>query len=364
MDDADRFKLKEIVDELGKYKGRHTELISVYVPAGYNLNLINTQLETEKGTASNIKSKNTRKNVLDALERILRNFKLYKGTPEKGIAIFCGNIAAQEGVQDIKLWAIEPPFPLKVKVYRCDQEFLLDPIKEMLEATEVYGLIVIERKEATLGLLEGKMIKILKKMTSGVPGKVRAGGQSAARFSRITESLAKEFYKRVAESAKIEFFEMKKLKGILLGGPGPTKEDFLKEGELPTALKEKVIAIKDIGYADEFGLQMLVEASTDVLSQQEITKEKQLLQSFFLMLATKKEKVSYGFEEVKKALEVGAAEKIIISSVLKKEQINELIELAKNTGASLEMVSDETGEGLEFKNLGGVGAFLRFQFQF
>ena len=78
----------------------------------------------------------------------------------------------------------------------------------------------------------------------------------------------------------------------------------------------------------------------------------------------KKIEVSVPVEEVKKALEVGAAEKIIISSVLKKEQINELIELAKNTGASLEMVSDETGEGLEFKNLGGVGAFLRFQFQF
>jgi len=365
MDDADKFKLREVIEDLEKYKGRHTELISVYVPAGYNLNLIATQIDAEKGTAANIKSKNTRNSVVDALERISRNFKLYKQTPPNGLAVFCGNISQQEGVEDIKLWVIEPPFELKIKVYRCDQQFLLDPLKDLLEATEAYGLIIIERKEATIGLLEGKNIQVLKKLTSGVPGKVKAGGQSAMRFSRITESMAKEFYRRVAESAKHEFFEMKKLKGILLGGPGPTKEDFLKEGDLPTALKEKVLAIKDIGYyPDEFGLQMLVEASNDVLSQQEIIKEKELLQSFFLQLATKKDKASYGFDEVKQALEVGAAEKVIISLKLDKARINEIIDLAKNTGASVEMVSDETGEGMEFKNIGGVGAFLRFQFKF
>ncbi len=33
-------------------------------------------------------------------------------------------------------------------------------MNEMLKVSEVYGLVVIDRKEATLGLLEGKNIKV------------------------------------------------------------------------------------------------------------------------------------------------------------------------------------------------------------
>ena len=72
-----------------------------------------------------------------------------------------------------------------------------------------------------------------------MPGKIKAGGQSAARFERITEGLAKEFFKRVAENMKEIFFNMPRLKGILVGGPIPTKEEFLELGELVTKLKEK-----------------------------------------------------------------------------------------------------------------------------
>ena len=81
----------------------------------------------------------------------------------------------------------------------------------MLEVSELYGLLVIDRKEATIGLLEGKRIDVLQKMTSGIPSKVRAGGQSSQRFHRITEGLTKEFYKRIADEMKKVFFNMKKL---------------------------------------------------------------------------------------------------------------------------------------------------------
>lgn len=61
--------LKKLIKELGGIRGRHTELVSVYVPAGYSLVDVSNQLFQEKGTASNIKSKTTRKNVLTALEK-------------------------------------------------------------------------------------------------------------------------------------------------------------------------------------------------------------------------------------------------------------------------------------------------------
>lgn len=360
MDEQERMHLGNTIEELGKYRGRHTELVTVYVPSGYNLNLIVKQIDSEKSTASNIKSKNTRKAVLDSLERISRQLKLYKATPKNGLAIFSGNISEQEGQEQIEIWAIEPPLPLKTKLYRCDQVFVLEPLKEMLEIKEVYGLIVVERKEAAIGVLEGKNIRVLQKLTSNVPGKFKTGGQSSLRFSRIREQMAREFFRRLAEDVKKHFFDMKKLKGILLGGPGPTKEDFLKEGELVTALREKIIAIKDIGYADEFGLKLLVEASADVLSEQAFTIERSLLERFFTLLATQYKKVAYGKNEVKKALEMGAAEEILISTKVKKEEIKEFEELAKNTSTIVHFISDDIQQGVQFKNLGGFGAVLRF----
>lgn len=363
MEESERLKLESAIKELESYRGRHTELVTVYVSAGANLNLVSKQIESEKSTAVNIKSKNTRKNVMDALEKISRHLKLYRETPVHGLALFSGNISKTEGQPHIELWAIEPPLDLRVKFYRCDQEFVLTPLKEMVQAEDVFGLIVIDRNEATLGLLEGKNIKVLRRQTSGIPGKFRAGGQSSQRFERGIEGMAKAFYRRVAEAAKGLFFDMPKLKGILIGGPVPTKEKFLDEGELPTALKEKVIAMKDLGDATETGLHDLVELSKDVLEKQAIIQEKEILKKFFTMLAKQPEKVTYGFEETKNAIQLGAAEQVILSTELEKEKMKEMEELAGTTSADIKLVSVETEEGVQFKNLGGIGSILRFQIE-
>ncbi|MEW6063560.1 MAG: LAGLIDADG family homing endonuclease [Nanoarchaeota archaeon] len=177
MNTKQRYQIRKFVNELAKIRGRHTELVSVYIPAGYDMNKIIQHLQQEQGTAENIKDKTTRMHVIDSLERMVRHLRLYKRTPENGLAIFAGNIAAQEGKSDIKVWSVEPPQELKFRSYRCDQTFMLDPLREMLEVREVYGLIVLDNREANIALLKGTFIEEVADMTSGVPGKARAGGQ-------------------------------------------------------------------------------------------------------------------------------------------------------------------------------------------
>ena len=357
-----REELFELVEELEKIRGRHTELVTVYVPSGANLNVVANQIEAEKSTARNIKSKTTQKNVIEALERITRQLRVFsQQTPENGLVVFSGNISNVEGKEDMRIWAIEPPEKLSARLYRCDQIFILEPLKEMLEVKELYGLFVIERKEATIGLLEGKKIKVLQHVESGVPGKVRVGGQSSQRYHRITEGKAKDFYRECADLLKKHFFEMKNLKGILIGGPVPTKDEFLKEGLLVTALKEKIIGMKDIGYADEHGIELHVEASSDLLKEQEITKEKALLERFFNMLGKEKGKTAYGLDNVKKALDMAAVDTLLLSRKLDKKTIKELEQKAGETGVSkIEYVSIDTEEGQQFWNLSGIGAILRY----
>lgn len=357
-------ELEEKIVELESVRGRHTQLVTVMIPAGFNVNQVTRQLEAEKSTAANIKSKQTRSAVTDALDAIIRTLKGIKQTPPNGLALFSGNISEQEGVQDIKLWVIEPPKPLNVRMYRCDQEFVTQPLKEMLETEEVYGLLAIDRQEATIGLLEGKRIKVLTNLTSGVPGKVRAGGQSSQRFHRITEGLAKEFFRRVAEEMKKLFFDMPRLKGILVGGPIPTKEEFLEEGQLVTKLKEKVIAIKDIGYVDEHGLELLVEASQEDIQEQELIKEKKAVEKFLETLGKTPEKAAYGEERVNLALDRGAVDKLFLSKDLEKNKAIMLEEKAVNIGSEIIIVSKDTVEGQQFYNITkGIGAILRFQIE-
>jgi len=354
-------ELEELLEELENIKARATELITVYIPMGQNIYTVADQLEAEKSTAKNIKSTGTRKNVSNALDKITRTLKDYKKTPENGLAIFCGNVSPTESQEDLQIWAIETPMPLKVRMYRCDKEFILDPLKEMLAVKEVFGLLVMDRKEATIGLLEGKRIEVIQKMTSGVPSKVRAGGQSSQRFHRITEGLTKEFYKRIAEEMKKVFFEMPKLKGIIIGGPVPTKDEFIDGEYLPTKLREIILARKDIGDSDESGLNELVEKSKDVLSNQEIVREKKILEKFFERLGTRGEMAIYKEEEIRKAIEYGAVDMIIISKSFDKKKIKEFKNLAESISAEFEIVSTDTAEGDQFAKLSGIGAILRFK---
>jgi len=180
-----KHELKKFIKELERHKGRHTELVSVYIPQGYDIIKIINHLDQEKGTATNIKSASTRKNVIDSLERMIQHLRLYKKTPENGLAVFAGNVAEREGQQDFKVWSIEPPIPLKTRIYRCDKEFVLDLLRDMLEIKEVYGLVIVDRRDANIAYLKGKAIIPILKTHSEVPGKTKAGGQCLVKDSLI-----------------------------------------------------------------------------------------------------------------------------------------------------------------------------------
>ncbi len=356
-----KHKLKKFVDELNKYRGRHTELVSVYVPAGYDMNKVINHLQQEQGTATNIKSATTRKNVIAALEKMIQHLRVVGKTPENGLAVFSGNIAEREGQQDMQVWSVEPPVPLKTRIYRCDKTFVLEPLDRMLEHKEVYGLVVMDRRDAMLAFLKGKSIIPLMKTHSEVPGKFKAGGQSAQRFERIVEGAAKQHYKKVAEKMKSQFFGRKELKGIIIGGPGPTKYDFVEGNFLTAELKNKIIAVKDLSYTGDFGLQELLEKSQDVLAKEEVSGEKKIMGRFFELLAKKPKMVSYGHSEVMRLLKMGAVEVLLLSEDSDDQTIDEFEIEAEKVSSEVRLISTETREGVQLKEMGKIAAILRYE---
>lgn len=361
---TEKLKLKKLIKELQQYRGRHTELITVYFPPGTDLAKAISTLGDEQGTATNIKDKNTSKAVISALERMIRTLKTFDKLPEHGIAIFSGNVSDRDNVDNYQVFWIEPPEPVPLKLYRCEQRFITAPLEEMQATETTYGLIAIDKGEATVGLLIGSTIKVIKNMNSTVPGKFKAGGQSAQRFARIREGAAVEFYKRVADVMVNEFTYMKELKGIIVGGPGTTKNNFIDGNYMNEEIKKKIIGIKDITYTNAFGLKELVDRSEDILSEDEIMMEKRVLREFLEKLGKQTNNVAYGLENTKKALEMGAVNKlIIIDETVDDDQLEDLSRLAEQTKAEFHLVTDRTPEGVQFKGLTGIGGILRFPIQ-
>ncbi|PIN76005.1 peptide chain release factor 1 [Candidatus Woesearchaeota archaeon CG10_big_fil_rev_8_21_14_0_10_37_12] len=355
-----RYHLKKFIKELDSHSARHTEFVTVYVPAGYDIIKIIQHLAQEQGTATNIKSASTQKNVISALERMIQHLRLFKQTPPNGLAVFAGNVASFEGKSDVRVWSIEPPIPINTRIYRCDKNFQIELLQEMLNVKEAFGLIVIDARDAHIALLKGKAILPLIATHSHVPGKMRAGGQSSVRFARNREIAVNEHFKKVAEYVKEQFLNMEGLKGILLGGPGPTKYQFFDSGHITTEVKKKIIAIKDLSYTGDFGLEELLEKSQDTLAKEDIAEEKKLVSKFLEMLAREPNKVAYGQANVRKALDMGAIDKLLLSESLDESLIDEFESLAKNFSTETILISTETREGAQLRDIGKIGAILRY----
>ena len=227
LSERQKYDLKRKIEELKQCKGKHTELISLYVPPSKQISDVSSYLKNEQSQSQNIKSKTTKKNVLSAIESILSRLKYFKQPPENGVVFFVGHKSIGSDQTEMVAYIVEPPLPISTYLYRCDSLFYVEPLEDMLKEREIYGLFLIDRRECTIGVLRGNRTELLKYMTSQVPGKHGRGGQSQRRFERLTEIAAHEWFVKCGEKASEIFLAEGNLKGILVGGPGPTKQYFV-----------------------------------------------------------------------------------------------------------------------------------------
>jgi len=408
----EKFRLKRAIDALAAKEGRGTELVSLYVPPGRQISEAVALLKQEHGTAANIKSDTTRKNVQDAIVKVTQRLKLFKKVPEKGLVIFSGAIPQNgPGSERIETYTIAPPEPIQVYLYRCDSKFHIEYLQDFLRERETYGIIVIDSSATTFATLQGRRLEIVQEITSGVPGKHRAGGQSARRFERQREAKLLNYFKRIGKHANDIFLPIPDLKGVIIGGPGPTKSDFEKEAYLHYTLKDKIIATLDTAYVSEQGVEEVMERSPEIMRRVRYIEEKQIMQAFLYEIGHDTGLASYGENEVKRCLEEGAVKTLLLSEALNmvrvtvkctscdyvkqetikaqeviefeqdtseqtcpeckapalhlavvKDVIDELAELAEQVGTDVEVISIETEEGQMLKNsFGGIAAILRFK---
>jgi len=374
-DSFDRWRFRKQLELLKKKQSEDlsTCLISLYVPPGRQLSDIINDLTAEAGTAENIKSKKTRKNVVQALNVLISRLKTLPGAkaPEKGFAIFTG---VTGGGKMEYHYIGNLPYPINRKLYVCDSTFRIEYLEDQLIEKDTFGLLVLDAGQATLATLSGLHLEINKRLESG--GKPP-------------------------------------IKGLLVGGPGPIKERVVDGDYLDYRLKKLLLDVVDTGYTDAHGIKELIEKAREILKDLRYMQEKRLMQRFLEHLGKDTGLVAYGEHAIRRLLELGAVEILLLSAELDivKVQLNcqncgytevrtcsssevyqleaevkespcpkcgsstfrldqdnmitvieELGELARTTGANVEILSTETEEGEQlWRVFGGIAAILRFK---
>jgi len=412
QDSVKIYKIRKILDELTQQEGHGTELITVYIPKNKQLHEVITNLREEQGTADNIKSDLTRTHVVDSLSKVLQRLKLYKKTPERGLVIFCGALPREgggpPGSEVVKAFEIDPPKDLTTFLYRCDDHFHVDILKDMLKDDNMIGILAIDAKDAGWGLLHGDKIEVLKETGSGVAGKHRQGGQSAKRFQKLREMELQYYFNRVAHITREYFIDIYPIKGLIVSGPGPTKEDFINNNYLEYRLQNMIISTIDASYSGAEGIREAFAKSSEILSNFRMVEEKKIVEKLFQQINNNTGLGSYGLKEVLDMLKNNVADTIIITDDTELYRLeikckrcqnitDEIVELPKlirrkmelkdtpcpgcksmdnesaqqdlvdyialiasQTGAKVEVISGKTEHGVMLASLGKIGAILRY----
>ena len=220
-------------------------------------------------------------------------------------------------------------------------------------------------------------------------------------------------FKRVGNNAKKILGQISDLKGIIVGGPGPTKQDFQQGEYLDYILKEKIIATLDTSYVGRGGIEEVVQKSSEILRGVRYAEEKRLVQKFLYELGHETGLAIYGEEDVRKVVTRGVVEVLLLSEKLStvritirckncdyvkdelmgphevlnferqlietkcpncsnitltvdesKDLLTDFIEIAEKSETNVEIISAEIEEGVMLKeSFGGIATILRYKGQ-
>ena len=402
------WKVKRLIQSLEKARGNGTSLISLIIPPREQLPLTNRMITEEYGKAANIKSRVVRQAVQSALTSVKERLKLYNNkVPPNGLIIYCGEVINDEGICEKKYtFDLQPFRPINTSLYLCDNKFDTSALKELLETDDKFGFIIVDGNGALYGTLQGNTREVLHKFSVDLPKKHRRGGQSSVRFARLRMESRHNYLRKVAEAATSMFItnDRPNVTGLVLAGSAEFKKDLYTSDLFDPRLQPKVVNIVDVSYGGENGFNQAIELSSETLLNVRFIREKKIVGKFFEEVSLDSRKYCYGVEDTIQRLTMGAIETVLLYEGLehvrvllknpnngtesvkylnaeeesKNESFSEggvelevvekaplaewIVDNYRKFGAALELVTDKSQEGSQFKRgFGGIGGFLRYQ---
>lgn len=228
----------------------------------------------------------------------------------------------------------------------------LQRIKEAIEASKqsLITLLAIDYDEATFAVLRQYGIRHVATISSHISGK---------QFE-TSKNEKVQFYEELL--AKLRLLNLEAQPLIILG-PGFAKEEFYSFGRSKEPKLFENCYIQATGQTGMAGIQELMKSgmSIKLLADSRVAYETKLVEQLLEEISTDG-LYSYGFEDVKKALEYGAVELlIVIDKAVRDHKLTSIFDLAKQKRTKLIVISSSHEAGKKLEALGGMGAILRFR---
>ncbi|GGL52520.1 Vms1/Ankzf1 family peptidyl-tRNA hydrolase [Halocalculus aciditolerans] len=326
-------------------------LVSLTLPPDGDLNAALADVEEDHAAAEYL-DESASEPVVEALGAVRHRLHEYTEIPDGGLAVYAGVVdgSLTEFVFD------DLDRPVSERVYAVENAFVTEPLDAAERGGGRYGLLVVERGGAALGVYEDGGVTPVERVDSDVMGKHSKGGQSAARFARRREAQKRAFFAEVGAAAADAFTDPL-VDGLALGGTEITVEEFRDADVLDYRLADRLLDTYPVDHASETGLRELAERARDDFDADGEVRE--TLDAFFDGVGD--ETVAYGVDAVDDALTYGAVDTLLVAASLDAERRQHLRERAEDEGGDCVVVSADSDRGARFvRGFDGVGALLRF----
>jgi peptide chain release factor subunit 1 len=401
-------KLRKQIAYLSQKESKAKNFVSLYVPPQTDVEQVISEIKNQPENESP-DSERAKELLENAVKSIAHKLKEHKEIPENGLAVFAGTyieVGSEKEALNVK--ELVPPDPITAYLFAVDDHFRLEPLREMLRDQKIVGVLALDAKQACFGLLKGEHVELIESVSSGVPGKSGKGGQSQRRYERERDMSLANFFHRIAEHAA-EAFLANHVNVLLAGGPGQTKNDFLKGEYLHYELSNMVLNVVDTQSATKEALKEIYSKSTELLNSMCGPEERKIIQRLTSELAKPAGLATYGLDAVVAALNKGEAQVALVTDntevaeisavckkcgntkkrtskmkaqsikematlpcekcgatayeILEKDIVDVLEDLASKTDASVEVISTPSKEKDQLTALSGFAALLRYRTQ-
>ena len=214
-------------------------------------------------------------------------------------------------------------------------------------------LVAIDKGDCGIGKLKGTHLELMQNMYSGSSGK-----QFKTNFNIET------FFENVAKALNTV---LRDKDIMIIFGPGETKRQFTNFlNKNPISKNHKIETIDGIDSGGEDGIYIFIKskAMQQILGQSKLAKVSSILEEVMIRANNKSRKFTMGFEETKKANELGAVESLVFSEkIIQTNDEDEIIQFlndAESKGVSVYALDASTDIGLQVSGLGGMVSLLRF----
>jgi protein pelota len=241
------------------------------------------------------------------------------------------------------------------KSWRKEHYAIMEKALERSEKPRVL-LIAMDERRATVALLDNFRLEEVAVLSSR--------SASKENLDSYHDSMSGTFKELISI---IDNFIKEGVAAVIVGGPGFFKENFLSYlKEKRPDIAEKV-RIYDASNSTMNGIRELIRRGSvdSVIRDLEMTKAMEVMDKFLELLARGSNLISYGIEDVKKSVQYGAAEKILISSDLlfseeHRDAVLEILADAEAKKTDFHVVDSRSEVGEQLKMFGHIIAVLRF----